>query len=124
MVLMIIYSTSFSQDYLQKSKNQKTTAWIMLGGGGALILTGIIIPKGELTHLGILDNDYKNDGIKNAFVSSGTIAMLGSIPFFIMASKNKRKTASFSFKNKKMPQVQKGNLVDRAIPSFNIKINL
>lgn len=43
-VLIIIYSTSFSQDYLQKSKNQKTTAWIMLGGGGALILTGIVIP--------------------------------------------------------------------------------
>ena len=34
-------------DYLQKSKKQKTTAWILLGGGATLVLTGIIIPKGE-----------------------------------------------------------------------------
>lgn len=50
--------------------------------------------------------------------------MLGSIPFFIIASKNKRRTASFSFKNEKILQVQKSNLVYCAMPSFSIEINL
>ncbi len=39
-----------NQHYLQKSKHQKTTALVLLGGGAALVIPGIIIPKGEITH--------------------------------------------------------------------------
>ncbi len=53
-LLLIISVTSFSQqpatvtpavktDYLKKSKNQNTTAWILLGGGFAFASTGIIL---------------------------------------------------------------------------------
>ena len=31
------------QDYLDKSKRQKTTAWVLLGGGAALIAIGLLI---------------------------------------------------------------------------------
>ncbi len=34
-------------DYLLKSKKQKITARILLGGGAALFATGFIIPQGE-----------------------------------------------------------------------------
>ena len=111
------------QDYLQKSKHQKTAAWILLGGGGTFIVTGIIIPRGELTHEGFW-NSYKNDGIKGSFVLSGTLAMLGSIPLFIAGGKNKRKGTSLSFKNEKMLQLQKSSLAYRSIPSLSVKINL
>lgn len=110
-------------DYLQKSKHQKTSAWILLGGGGTFIVTGIIIPRGEVTHEGFW-NSYKNDGIKGSFVLSGTLAMLGSIPLFIAAGKNKRKGTSLSFKNEKMLQLQKSSLAYRSIPSLSVKINL
>ena len=58
-MLLIEAATTFSQqnvplptltkqDYLLKSHHQKTVAWIMLGGGSAFFLTGIIIPRGDL----------------------------------------------------------------------------
>jgi hypothetical protein len=34
-------------DYLKKSKNQKKAARILLGGGAALLATGLVIPQGE-----------------------------------------------------------------------------
>src|SRR6266496_61681 len=76
-------------DYLQKSKKQKKTALIFLGGGAALIITSIVIPKGEATGsqidpiTGGIYGGYKNDGIKAAFGLTGVASMLGSIPFFI-----------------------------------------
>ncbi|MBL0273349.1 MAG: hypothetical protein IPQ06_09845 [Chitinophagaceae bacterium] len=86
------------QDYLQKSKHQKTAAWILMGGGATLLLTGIVIPKGALTHSGFLDDTYKNDGIKDAFDLTGIVSMLGSIPFFIASSKKKKSPYLSRFK--------------------------
>ena len=134
-LLLTVSVASFSQqtttvtpaltktDYLQKSKKQKTVARILLGGGGALILTGIIIPKGEVTREAWW-SDYKNDGIKSGFVLSGTLAMLGSIPFFIASSKNKKKTLSLSFKNETVPQFYKQSIVSLPLPSLTLKLNL
>jgi len=53
LTLLIIGMSCFSQqtdslqsiktDYLRKSKNQKTAAWVLLGGGIAMTITGMII---------------------------------------------------------------------------------
>ncbi|MBK7560471.1 MAG: hypothetical protein IPI68_02890 [Chitinophagaceae bacterium] len=119
-----VSSTLTKQDYLQKSKHQKTAAWILMGGGATLLLTGIVIPKGALTHSGFLDDTYKNDGIKDAFDLTGIVSMLGSIPFFIASSKNKKKAASLSFKNEPIPKLQKNSFVYRTIPALTLKIYL
>lgn len=111
-------------DYLKKSKNQKKIAWILLGGGGALVLTGIIIPKGEITHQGFLGNDYKNDGKKSAFKSTGALLMLGSIPLFLASSKNKKKGMSVSFKNETVPNIYRQSIVSLPLPSLALKISL
>jgi len=138
-IALIVVGSSFSQqdnsspaftnqDYLQKSKNRKKVAWIMLGGGATLILTGIIIPKGEVVNGGIWVPDYqkefKNDGIKGDFYFFGTLSMLGSIPFFISSHHNKKKAMSLSFKNKTVPQLTKNSFMYRAVPSFSLKISL
>lgn len=133
--LLIIATATFSQqtnlsptltkgNYLVKSKKQKKTARILLGGGSVFVITGMIIPKGEIIHEGFLGNDYKNDGIKGTFRLSGILSMAGSIPFFIAGTKNKKKAASLSFKNEKAPQLQKNQYVYRAIPSLTLKISL
>ena len=110
---------------LLKSKKQKTAAWILLGGGGTLILTGIIIPKGEITREAFfLRNDYKNDGIKSTLIPSGAVAMLGSIPFFIASKKNKKKAMSISFKNETVPQFYKQSIVSLPLSSLTLKLNL
>ena len=112
------------QDYMKKSKHQKTAGWILMGGGATFLLTGIVIPKGALTHSGFLDDTYKNDGIKDAFDLTGIVSMLGSIPFFIASSKNKKKAASLSFKNEPIPKLQKNSFVYRTIPALTLKIYL
>ena len=38
---------TIQSDYLQKSKHQKTAAWILLGGGAVLFIVGAVIPEGE-----------------------------------------------------------------------------
>ena len=131
LLLLIITTSTFSQqtpsvekDYMKKSKNQKKTAWIMLGGGATLLLTGIIIPKGDIVHEGFLGNDYENDGIKGAFQLTGVLSMIGSIPFFVASGKNKKRAAAVSFKNEKIPQLYKGNMINHSVPSVNFKVSL
>ena len=135
-LLLVLFSgISFSQattknlsalktDYLQKSKNQKTAAWILLGSGGTLMVTGVIIPRGELIHESLFQKTYKNDGIKSTLISTGIVAMLGGIPLFIASSKNKRKATSLSFKNETVPGFYKQAIVSQSAPSLTIKISL
>ena len=40
--------TKINTDYLQKSKHQKTAAWVLLGGGTAMMFTGGIIWGNEV----------------------------------------------------------------------------
>lgn len=68
--------------YLQKSKSQKTTAWILLGAG--VVAIAAVAP-----------------GNSN-FNTTGTVAVIGgasiisSIPLFIAAGRNKRKALQAS----------------------------
>jgi hypothetical protein len=97
-VILAFSATSFCQqnvqkpslaetDYLQKSKKQKTIAWVLLGGGATLILTGIIIPKGDLIQEGWYFSSYENDGVKGTFELIGLVSMIGSIPFSLPQKK-------------------------------------
>lgn len=132
LLLMLAISTSlFSQqttadrktNYQHKSKIQKTVALILLGGGATLVLTDILIPRGEVIHEGFWDS-YKNDGIKTTFGLTGIVSMLGSIPFFIASSKNKRKAASVSIYNEKIQTLQKGSFAYNFVPAVRLTIRL
>ena len=111
-------------DYLKKSKTQKTIAWILLGGGATFILTGIIIPKGDIIREGAWGNEYENDGIKSTFGVTGFLCVAGSIPFFIASKKNNKRAMSVSFKNETAPLIQKSSFVYRPVPSVAFKIAL
>ena len=95
-----------------------------MGGGATLVLTGIIIPKGDVVHENILGEDYENDGIKSTFGVTGFLCMAGSIPFFIASKKNYKRAISVSFKSERTPQLVKSSFVYRTIPAFNLKISL
>jgi hypothetical protein len=145
-LLLIVSATSFSQpvtntaptvktDYLQKSRKQKTAAWVMLGGGLILSTTSLAISIGKAGEdiatgfAGILtlnpdlatQNDYTGETI---LLIAGTAAIISSIPLFIASRKNKRKGMSLSFKNETTQQVQKGSFVYSAVPSLTLKISL
>ena len=59
------------QDYIQKSKNQKTTAWIMLGGGTAMAVGGMVW---------VVNNLFEPDQGESVVFFMGLGAMIGSIP--------------------------------------------
>jgi hypothetical protein len=126
-MLLIVSAISFSQpntvnptvkaDYLQKSKNQKTSAWVLLGGGAGLIIAGTLIGNGK-------EASFDDAGTGVVLGGIGALSMLGSIPLFIASGKNKRKAMSMSFKNELMPQLQNGSFVNRSVPSLSLKISL
>jgi len=103
--------------YLRKSKNQKTTAWILLGSG-TLIIAGGIIGFSEST----LDKADQYGWIMIA----GVALDLASIPFFILSGKNKKRanaiTANFQFE-RGMPNIQRG-LALNYYPAISMKIQL
>jgi uncharacterized membrane protein len=73
-------------EYMNKSKGQKKTAWILLGTGTVVMGTGLILlgssidPFGETAAIGAF-----------AFLTGGLMDVI-SIPFFISAGSNKRKS--------------------------------
>ncbi|MFI5133156.1 MAG: hypothetical protein ACHQEB_02415, partial [Chitinophagales bacterium] len=105
------------QDYLLKSKQQKSTAKILLIGG---ITSSLIMPFAWIF-------TQKNDNGLNVFSTIfivGLIAIPASIPLFIAAHQNKKKAMSLSLKNEKMQQLNKNGPVYKAVPSLSLTIQL
>jgi O-antigen/teichoic acid export membrane protein len=130
-MLMAMAATSFcqetnstqpltKQDYLKKSKDQKTAALVLVGVGGGLIVVGIVNGvKGF--------DDWSNDsyyGRAVTFSIIGAVGVLSSIPLFIASHRNKRKAMRFSFKNESAPQLLKNSFAYRFVPSLSLKILL
>ena len=116
-------------DYLKKSKTQKTVAWIFLGTGVALFTGGMI------AHYNHVNNpDDFEDAIESAFgydnatavAGLGLIVAGGSIPFFIVSSKNKKKAHAASvFIDIKKTQVLQGTAFhSQSFPALGVKIHL
>jgi hypothetical protein len=100
-------------DYLQKSKSQKTVAWILFGGGTIMMITGVVVMS---------ENLFTTKG--TGLAVAGLIVSVASIPLFIASGKNKRRAASLSFNNIKTQQIKNSSMVYRPIPTVSIKINL
>lgn len=93
-------ATMLAKDYLQKSNKQKTAGWILFGCGAGLASIGIIVTA--TTGLGdLIDGDDGSSG-GPILMFTGLVGMVGSIPLFLAAGKNRRKAmASISFKMEK-----------------------
>ena len=110
-------------DYMLKSKNQKTAAWILLGGGTTL---GIISTYKMIG--GIQDVAY---GQTNNKISASLLfglfsaaAILGSVPLFISSSKNKNRAINLTIGSQPMPALVMNITGSAFIPSLDLKISL
>jgi hypothetical protein len=112
-------STLTKQDYLQKSKNQKTTAWVLLGGGVLVGGIGVASAAGNVC-IGCPEKPKDQSG----WVIAGGTLMVSSIPFFIASAKNKKKAISMSLKNQLVPVLKGDGFANRLVPSLIVKINL
>ena len=122
-MLLILSTISFSQqtnptqtftkqDYLQKSKHQKATALILAGGGVILEISGAIA--------------YQHGNAGLLLFGAGLLSQAVSIPFFISAGINKKKSkkASVSFKLEKTPDIQPTIISFRSNPAISLKLKL
>lgn len=117
---LLLFSCLFSQPktkeyFLQSSKKQKTTAWILLGTGAVAIITGAII-----------DNSHKGEeqSFTGGFVEvGGIICTLTSIPFFISASKNKKRAMTVSMNSRRILLLQSNSFVSRVQPSVSLRMS-
>jgi len=125
-LVLVSFLSSFSQQtnpsnaltreqYLQKSKHQKTAAWILLGGGVALGVTGVIVDA----------SNWESSG-GDVLLVLGGVSMISSIPLFIASGKNKKRAmaASAYFKMEKTQVVHQLSFSQRAFPAVSLKINL
>ncbi|MEO5650382.1 MAG: hypothetical protein ABIR03_10740 [Ginsengibacter sp.] len=115
-------NTVLTKDYyLQKSKKQKTSAWVLLGGGLGLAALGGIV---QLIHENKRNNGFDFDftGAKIA-IGGGAIA-LASIPFFISSSNNKKKAASIAITNQNIFLPQQNSFASMTQKTLTLKIGL
>jgi hypothetical protein len=122
-------------DYLKKSKNQKTTAWILLGGGFALSTTSMLIATSKVTEdyvyvfAGVFSGEpapQNNYTAESILLVTGTAAMLGSIPLFIASGKNKKRAMNMSttIKMEKAMIIERQSFVQTSYPAITLKIKL
>ena len=124
LLAIMLFTKSFSQEkgpaltkeyYMQKSKNQKITAWVLLGTGIGMTLGGMAINYSST-------DGGEDQGLWLSYLGGATA--LTSIPFFISAGKNKRKAASITFINEKIWMAQQGALVGKIQPGISLKLSL
>ena len=129
-VLLAITATSFSQetnpskpvtraDYLKKSKNQKTAAWILLGGGTVLIGTGFLIGDRE-------ESSFDDAGTGVVIAGIGVLSMISSIPLFIASAKNKKRGMAISayLKMEDAAAMRGYSMIHTSLPTIALKIRL
>lgn len=90
-----VFSQAKTKEYfLERSKKQKTTAWILLTTGSAAIITGLIIDSNV---------DPEVQSFTGGFIEvGGIICTLTSIPFFISSSKNKKRATTLTINNQRI----------------------
>jgi hypothetical protein len=109
-----------TQDYYEKrSKNQKKTAWILLGSGVALFAGGIVVASQQ-------NDDGPAAAVPLVFMSgTGIVTSLVSIPFFISAGSNKRKAMNISsgLEMQKNPVKMQSASLYNSNPALAVKLN-
>jgi uncharacterized membrane protein YiaA len=97
-------------DYLKKSRNQKITAWVLFGTGAIINIVGISKVDEPDSPLG--------------YFIAGSAIMLASIPFTIIAQKNKKKAMSLGIDTQQFRKLNNSNLHAFNYPVLTLKIGL
>ena len=105
--------------YLVKSKNQKTAAWVLLGGGTALIGIGFLIGDSK-------NATFDDAGTGVVLGGIGFLSAVGSIPLFIASGKNKRRAmkATTFIKMENTRMIHNQSFVQTSYPAIAFKIKL
>ena len=118
------------EDFLKKSKGQRTGAIVLISAGGAMAIAGFGVALNDFSNdLGNIFSTTEhtsgnNSTLATVLIIAGVGAMLGSIGLFVSAHKYKRKALSLSLKNEMAPQLQRSMVFCQPVPSLSLKISL
>lgn len=113
------------EEYLKKRKTQNTTGWVLLAGGTTLLIIGGTMGA---NFNGLFDPNRppqslpKNESLATILQITGGAATLASIPFFVAASKNKKKAMSVALSIERMPAINYGS--GMAYPAVGLQLQL
>ena len=113
-------------DLLQKSKNQRTAGWVLMGTGTALTIAGGIVMIDAIGNdLFEGDNNYdRKSTTAGVLVVTGLAAIGGSIPLLISGHRNHKKAMAMAITNKSMQVLLNGGWSYQAYPALSITIYL
>jgi hypothetical protein len=118
---LIYRDTTFTKEYYwEKSKNQKTAAWVMLGGGVGLSIVGII---GLSANYNLFVESTAADTYATLTLI-GTGLSLGSIPLFIASGRNARKAIKLSYKTQPVFLPQQNGSFRKTQAAISVQIPL
>ncbi len=122
-LLLSQLSAQTKDDYLLKSKHQKTTAWVLLGAGLTLDFIGTYELLYGISEIG--NGQHHNKiGASIPLILLGGAAAIISIPLFIASPKNKHKAMSITLSNQLLPALVKNTTVRRSLPSIGLQFKL
>ncbi len=115
--------SGYEIDYMQLSRKQKKIATIMLGGGVVLITVPTIL---------LLNSELSDNNLSQKYILTlgaivvGGLSVLGSIPVFISAAKNKGRALSVSsgIKMGFLPSIANSQTIYKPYPAISFKITL
>ncbi|MDF2157788.1 hypothetical protein [Algoriphagus sp. CAU 1675] len=113
----IIYQTMAQemtkQDYLELSRQQKNVGLILLGGGAALVTTGLLIVSGDL-----------DSTIGGVCFYTGSIAVVSGLVTLIHANNTKMKANKLTLSNHPLYILGATNGIQKSYPALTFKISL
>ncbi|HSF46130.1 MAG TPA: hypothetical protein VLA58_08960 [Chitinophagaceae bacterium] len=89
------YRQTVKNDFLRKSRNQRTTGFILLGAGVVLTVTGVAMVNNGNDDI-LNPGNWVDTGAGAGIATVGILSTLTSIPFFIMSINNNKKAKKMS----------------------------
>lgn len=118
-------------DYMKKSKNQKTLGLILTSAGTAGLVTTLVTDANQsvggmfttVFSLGTVEPEYKS---YTGYYIAGAAAVTGGIIYLITAGKNKQKAAALqtTFKMETAPVLHTRGIKKSAYPSLSFAVTL
>jgi hypothetical protein len=109
------------EDYLRKSKTQKTTAWILTAGGAAMVVTGLVFVGSNWDY-------FDAEGIGTGLLIGGAAGITGGIILFNASKRNKqnadRAGVTFNLKLENTKLIRDEALKNNLYPALSLRIGL
>jgi len=111
--------------YLQKSKQQKTAATLLVGTGGLMLSIGVAMGAKDVYDIlnweGV-SNDRET--VEGVLIIGGMVMIGACVPLYIAAARNNKRAMKVSIAPVRVPALATGKPGGACIPAVNLKIRI